>query len=69
MPVRSTSIGVVFFGSDFRSARMPGGSLRFAVELSALVWASSSFLLGRPPCQRRKMTSSKDECSTRSLTS
>ena len=69
MPVRRTSIGVVFFGSAFRSETIPGGSFRFAVELIALVCSTSSFLLGSPPCQRRKITSSKDECSTRSLTS
>src|SRR5258707_698154 len=52
-PVRSTSIGVVFFGSVRSSASSPVGSLRLAVDDSALLKVSYSFLEGSAPCQRR----------------
>jgi hypothetical protein len=51
--VRRISIGVVFFGNSRSIAMSLGGSFRFAVADSALVWASSSFLVGRCPYQRR----------------
>ena len=52
-PVRSTSIGVVFLGSWRSMVMSLGGSLRTAVEESALTWASSSLRLGRLPFQSR----------------
>ena len=52
-PVRRISIGVVFFGNRRSIAMSFGGSLRFAVADSAFVSASSSFLVGRCPYQRR----------------
>ncbi len=68
-PVRSTSIGVVFRGNIFSIDSSFGGSLRLAVEASALRCASSSLRVGSRPCQSRKVTSSKVECATRSSTS
>src|SRR4029078_6794110 len=52
-PVRSTSIGVVFFGSVRSSATSPVGSLRLAVDESALLNVSYSFFDGSAPCHRR----------------
>src|SRR4030095_10560798 len=53
-PVRSTSMGVVFLGSVRSRARSLGGTLRLAVEDSALLKVSNSFLVGRGPRQSRE---------------
>ena len=69
MPVRSTSIGVVFLGKSFSIAMSLGGSFRLAVEESALTCVSSSLRVGSFPYQRRYVTSSKFDWATSSSTS
>ncbi len=68
-PVRSTSMGVVFFGSWRSMASSLGGSRRFAVADSVFWFASSSLRFGSRPWKSRNTVSSKLECATRSSTS
>ena len=44
---------MVFLGSVRSRARSLGGTLRLAVEESALLKVSNSFLVGSAPCQSR----------------
>jgi hypothetical protein len=62
-------MGVVFLGSVRSRASSLGGSLRLALEASALANASNSFLVGSAPYQSRYATSSNVERAASSSTS